>query len=203
MPFAPAFIEFAIRNGLQDCVVCGGAQEANLYSVAAFDGIQSFSVCEDAPEKASRPFDRDRDGLVPGGGAATLIVESYEHAVKRGAPILAEIVSWGFSFCIREDNFFLEADGRLAEIGVIEHIAQSASALFGYKAALAGVSEPEVRYIGEVKKFRCYRCPAVGETLHTVITVEMEVEGITLVHGETRVGSELIAETQMKLSDKT
>ena len=86
-----------IRNGLQDCVVCGGAQEANLYSVAAFDGIQSFSVCEDAPEKASRPFDRDRDGLVPGGGAATLIVESYEHAVKRGTPILAEIVSWGFS----------------------------------------------------------------------------------------------------------
>ena len=86
-----------IRNGLQDCVVCGGAQEANLYSVAAFDGIQSFSVCEDAPEKASRPFDRDRDGLVPGGGAATLIVESCEHAVKRGAPILAEIVSWGFS----------------------------------------------------------------------------------------------------------
>lgn len=86
-----------IRNGLQDCVVCGGAQEANLYSVAAFDGIQSFSVREDMPEKASRPFDRDRDGLVPGGGAATVVVESYEHAVKRGAPILAEIVSWGFS----------------------------------------------------------------------------------------------------------
>ena len=86
-----------IRNGLQDCVVCGGAQEANLYSVAAFDGIQSFSVRKDVPEKASRPFDRDRDGLVPGGGAATVVVESYEHAVKRGAPILAEIVSWGFS----------------------------------------------------------------------------------------------------------
>ena len=86
-----------IRNGLQDCIVCGGAQEANLYSVAAFDGIQSFSVREDMPEKASPPFDRDRDGLVPGGGAATVVVESYEHAVKRGAPILAEIVSWGFS----------------------------------------------------------------------------------------------------------
>ena len=86
-----------IRDGLQDCVVCGGAQEANLYSVAAFDGIQSFSTREGEPTKASRPFDRDRDGLVPGGGAATLIVESYEHAVKRGAPILAEIVSWGFS----------------------------------------------------------------------------------------------------------
>lgn len=86
-----------VRNGLQDCLVCGGAQEANLYSVAAFDGIQSFSTREAEPEKASRPFDRDRDGLVPGGGAATVVIESYEHAVKRGAPILAELAGWGFS----------------------------------------------------------------------------------------------------------
>lgn len=86
-----------VKNGLQDCVVCGGAQEANMYSVAAFDGLQSFSTREDEPTRASRPFDRDRDGLVPGGGAATVIVESYEHAVKRGAPIIAEILGWGFS----------------------------------------------------------------------------------------------------------
>ncbi len=87
-----------IKNGLQDCIVCGGAQEANMYGVASFDGIQSFALRDDNdPLKASRPFDRDRNGLVPGGGAATLVVESYESAVKRGAPILAEIVSWGFS----------------------------------------------------------------------------------------------------------
>ena len=86
-----------IRNGLQECVVCGGAQEANLYSVAAFDGIQSFYVREDQPTCASRPFDRDRDGLVPGGGAATVVLESYEHAVRRGVPIWGEIVGWGFS----------------------------------------------------------------------------------------------------------
>ena len=86
-----------IRDGLQDCVICGGAQEANLYSVASFDGINAFSLRENEPTKASRPFDRDRDGLVPGGGAATLILESYEHAVKRSAPILAEVASWGFS----------------------------------------------------------------------------------------------------------
>jgi len=87
-----------IKNGLQDCIVCGGAQEANMYGVASFDGIQSFALRDDNdPQKASRPFDRDRNGLVPGGGAATLVVESYESAVKRGAPILAEIVSWGFS----------------------------------------------------------------------------------------------------------
>ncbi len=86
-----------IRDGLQDCVVCGGAQEANMFGVAAFDGIQSFSIREDEPTHASRPFDRDRDGLVPGGGAATIVIESYENAVKRGAPILAEIIGWGFS----------------------------------------------------------------------------------------------------------
>ncbi len=87
-----------IRNGLQDCVVCGGAQEANMFGVASFDGIQSFALRDDNdPHRASRPFDRDRNGLVPGGGAATLVLESYESAVRRGAPILAEIVSWGFS----------------------------------------------------------------------------------------------------------
>lgn len=85
-----------IRNGLQDCVICGGAEENNMYGMASFDGLQAFSVRED-PTKASRPFDRDRDGLVPSGGAATVILESYEHAVKRGAPIIAEVVGWGFS----------------------------------------------------------------------------------------------------------
>ncbi|MDR3244888.1 MAG: beta-ketoacyl-[acyl-carrier-protein] synthase family protein [Prevotellaceae bacterium] len=86
-----------IQAGLQDCVVCGGAQEVNPYSIGSFDGINAFSIRENEPAKASRPFDRDRDGLVPGGGAATVIVESYESAVKRGAPILAEISGYGFS----------------------------------------------------------------------------------------------------------
>ncbi len=87
-----------IKNGLQDCVICGGAQEANMYGVASFDGIQSFARRDDNdPLRASRPFDRDRNGLVPGGGGATLVLESYESAVKRGAPIIAEVVSWGFS----------------------------------------------------------------------------------------------------------
>ncbi len=86
-----------IKNGLSDCIITGGAQENNAYVVASFDGIQAFSTREDEPTKACRPFDKNRDGLVPGGGAATIILESYEHAVKRGAPILAEIVGWGFS----------------------------------------------------------------------------------------------------------
>ncbi len=86
-----------IRWGLQDCIICGGAQEVNPFSICSFDGISAFSIRENEPAKASRPFDRDRDGLVPGGGAATVIIESYESAVKRGAPILAEICGYGFS----------------------------------------------------------------------------------------------------------
>lgn len=86
-----------IRNGLQDCIVCGGAQEVNPYSIGSFDGISAFSIRENEPTKASRPFDRDRDGLIPSGGAATVIIESYESAVKRGAPIIGEILGYGFS----------------------------------------------------------------------------------------------------------
>ena len=86
-----------IRNGLQDMVICGGAQETHYLSMGSFDGIGAFSIREDKPTKASRPFDRDRDGLVPGGGAATVILEEYDHAVRRGAPILAEVAGYGFS----------------------------------------------------------------------------------------------------------
>lgn len=86
-----------IGDGLQDMVVCGGAQEVNPYSVGSFDGISAFSVRESEPEKASRPFDRDRDGLVPSGGAATIILESYESAVRRGARIYGEVLGYGFS----------------------------------------------------------------------------------------------------------
>ena len=86
-----------IKSGLQDIVVCGGAQETNKFSMASFDGLGVFSVREDEPAKASRPFDSGRDGLIPSGGAATLIVESLESAQKRGANILGEIIGYGFS----------------------------------------------------------------------------------------------------------
>lgn len=86
-----------IRQGLQDAVLCGGAQEVNYYSMATFDALAAFSVRMDEPTKASRPFDRDRDGLIPSGGAAALVLEEYEHAVRRGAPILAEVCGYGFS----------------------------------------------------------------------------------------------------------
>ena len=88
---------FLIRYGLQECIIVGGGQEVNPESMGSFDGLSAFSTRDDEPGKASRPFDRDRDGLVPSGGAATLIIESYEGAVKRGATILGEIAGYGFS----------------------------------------------------------------------------------------------------------
>ncbi|MEO6306193.1 MAG: beta-ketoacyl-[acyl-carrier-protein] synthase family protein [Bacteroidia bacterium] len=86
-----------IKWGLQDHIICGGAQEVNPFAFGSFDGLSAFSVRLDEPTKASRPFDKDRDGLVPSGGAATVILEDYESAVKRGANILAEVIGYGFS----------------------------------------------------------------------------------------------------------
>ncbi len=86
-----------ISQGLQDMVLCGGAQEVNKYSMSSFDALGAFSVRMDDPSHASRPFDRDRDGLVPSGGAAALVLEDYDHAVARGANIIAEVAGYGFS----------------------------------------------------------------------------------------------------------
>lgn len=86
-----------IKEGYQDMVVCGGAQEVNMYSMGSFDGLSAFSIREDEPTKASRPFDKSRDGLIPSGGAATLVLESLESAKRRGATILGEIIGYGFS----------------------------------------------------------------------------------------------------------
>ena len=86
-----------IKQGMQEMVLCGGAQEVDMYSMATFDALGAFSKRMDNPQRASRPFDRNRDGLVPSGGGAALVLESYEHAVKRGATILCEVTGYGFS----------------------------------------------------------------------------------------------------------
>lgn len=86
-----------IKQGLQDCVICGGAEEVNKYAVSNFDALNAFSTREESPEEASRPFDRNRDGLVPSGGGATIILESLDSAKSRGANILGEVIGYGFS----------------------------------------------------------------------------------------------------------
>lgn len=86
-----------IKSGFQDMVICGGTQEINKYAMGSFDGLGVFSADEENPTQASRPFDVSRNGLVPSGGGATLILESYESAQKRGAHIIAEVAGYGFS----------------------------------------------------------------------------------------------------------
>lgn len=86
-----------IKQGLQDVILVGGAQETNKYSMAAFDALGTFSSNIENPQLASRPFDEARDGLIPSGGAAALVLEDYDHAIARGATILAEIIGYGFS----------------------------------------------------------------------------------------------------------
>jgi len=86
-----------IKSGLQECVITGGAQEINYLSMGTFDALSAFSIHESEPQKASKPFDRDRDGLIPSGGAATVILESLESAQKRGAKIIGEVIGYGFS----------------------------------------------------------------------------------------------------------
>ncbi len=86
-----------IKSGLQDMIICGGAQEINHLSMGTFDALSAFSIRESDPAKASRPFDRDRDGLIPSGGSATVILETLESAQKRGAKILGEVIGYGFS----------------------------------------------------------------------------------------------------------
>ena len=85
----------AIKFGLQDVMIAGGAEEFSPTQVAVFDTLYATSTQNDRPERTPAPFDKDRDGLVIGEGAGTLILEEYEHACRRGAPILAEIVGFG------------------------------------------------------------------------------------------------------------
>jgi 3-oxoacyl-[acyl-carrier-protein] synthase II len=87
-----------IQHGDADVMLAGGS-EASLCEVgiSAFNSIRALSTRNDAPEKASRPFDRDRDGFVPGEGAGTLVLESVEHAINRGARIYGEVLGFALT----------------------------------------------------------------------------------------------------------
>lgn len=121
-----------IKQGLQNVILAGGAQEVNPEAMATFDALSAFSTRTDAPQKASRPFDNSRDGLVPSGGAAALVIEEYEHAKRRGANIIAEIIGYGFS-----------SNGA----GISQ--PQSRGSVIAMKRALedAGISAEEIDYI--------------------------------------------------------
>lgn len=87
-----------IRLGKADIIVSGGSEASvNQAGLGGFNALKALSTRNDDPAKASRPFDKDRDGFVLGEGAGTLILEEYEHAIKRGAKIYAEVMGGGLS----------------------------------------------------------------------------------------------------------
>jgi 3-oxoacyl-[acyl-carrier-protein] synthase II len=122
----------AIRHGLQTMMVCGGAEELCPTEAAVFDTLFATSTRNDAPETTPRPFDRDRDGLVIGEGAATLVLEELEHAKARGAPIIAEVLGYSTN-----------SDGRHVTQPDLESICRV------LKASLqdAGVGSRDIGYI--------------------------------------------------------
>jgi 3-oxoacyl-[acyl-carrier-protein] synthase II len=84
-----------IQRGLQDIMIAGGAEELSPADAAVFDTLFAASTKNDTPELTPRAYDKNRDGLVVGEGSGTVILEEYEHAVKRGAKIFAEVVGFG------------------------------------------------------------------------------------------------------------
>ena len=103
------------------------------------------------------------------------------------------------SLAVRSGNYFMLSDGTISETGLIEHIAQSCSALMGCQALEQHLANPPVGLIGEVKRFECQRRPQAGEKLYTTIEFGLVFGNVTIVTGESRVDDELIAKAQLKL----
>jgi 3-oxoacyl-[acyl-carrier-protein] synthase II len=124
-----------IQRGAADVVICGGTEAAiTPMGVGGFAAMRALSTRNDAPEKASRPFDKDRDGFIIGEGAGMLILEGLDFAIKRGAPILAEIVGYGMS----GDAFHITAPDESAD-----------GAVRAMKATMddAGIKPEQVSYV--------------------------------------------------------
>ncbi len=121
-----------IRSGRQERILCGGAQEINWQFICSFDSLNALSAFSGKPEQASRPFSHDRDGLVPSGGAAAIMLEDYDIARKRGAKILGEISGYGFS-----------SDGSNISIPHQDGISRAMSMALG----VSGVEASEIDYI--------------------------------------------------------
>jgi len=121
-----------IKNGHQERVLAGGAQEINWHSMASFDALGAFSINHSDVKKASRPFDKTRDGLIPSGGGACLVLERMDLAVKRGAKIYAEIL--GYSFSSDGEDLSIP-DGIGAELAIRKVLKQT------------GVKPDEIDYI--------------------------------------------------------
>lgn len=183
---AIGFAYEAIRNGNQTVMVAGGSEELSVSQAAVFDTLFATSTRNDAPETTPRPFDADRDGMVVGEGAGTLVLEELDHALARGAPIHAEVVGFGTNsdgkHVTQPTAETMEAAMRLA----LED-ADISGAEIGYVNAhgtatdLGDISESQATYaalgpdkpISSLKSYMGHTLGACG-SLEAWITVEMQ-----------------------------
>ena len=99
-----------IQEGYADVMLAGSSEAPLVYTaLAGFGQLRALSTKNDTPEKASRPWDKNRDGFVMGEGAGALVLEEYKHAIKRGAKIYAEVAGYGQT---------ADADGRFRHHGI-------------------------------------------------------------------------------------
>lgn len=121
-----------IKSGFQDRMICGGVQEGSWAFHCNFDALRLFSRREDEPTKASRPFDKYRDGLVPSAGCGIVILEDYEQARRRGAPIQTELIGCGTN----SDGFDMTVPSGMGSVKCMELALRD-----------AGIDAEEVDYI--------------------------------------------------------
>jgi len=176
-----------IRLGKQDRMLAGGVQEGSWEFDILFDSLRVFSNREDSPQQASRPFDSDRDGLVPAGGCGLVVLEDYEQAVKRGARIRAELIGYG----INADGYTMTTPSgegaircmklALADAGVapdrIDYINAHATATpLGDAAEAQGIAAVfgEHPYVSSTKSMTGHELGAAGatEVIYTLLMME-------------------------------
>ena len=189
---AIAIAAMFIKCGQADVIIAGGAQETNDISMIAFDGVNTLSKRNDNPTGASRPFDKRRDGLVPSGGAATLVLEEYGHAIARGATIFAEIAGYGFSQnaavlgqpsveseCLAMSNALKNAEMSPCDINYINaHATSTISGDMAEGLAIAGLfgekTVSKIPYVSSTKSMTGHECWMAGasEAVYSILMMQ-------------------------------
>ncbi len=193
---AVAIAQMVIRTGMADVMVAGGSEGALIeISIAGFGNMHALSTRNDDPETASRPYDRDRDGFVLSEGAATLILEEYEHARRRGAPVLGEVLACGMSGDAY-DFVAPDPEGRGAALSMKMALEQAklnpdqlgyinthgTSTPTGDVAEITGIydlirNSPEATHVGSTKSYHGHLLGAAAG-LEGIITLQALREGI-------------------------
>lgn len=176
-----------IRSGSQDVMLCGGVQEGTWAMQCNFDALRVFSSREEEPTKASRPFDKYRDGLVPSTGAGMLVLEDYDHARSRGARIYAEMIgcgtnSDGFDMTVPSGRGSLKCmqmaleDGRITAEGVDYINAHATSTQVGDAVEAKAIRElfGDRPYVSSTKSMTGHEIGAAGgnELIYTLLMME-------------------------------